>query len=343
MATDYGARFSKAVGCTRHAMGGAAEGLGIEALAGDTAMVTVFDDFNGVIEADAFGVGTTWETLGWEIADVGGGAQTGDYIEMNDCKSQVDFDSSIVIVPGDTADLGGNCQLDKVTGDEAAGTAVYEFPHMWIPSTGSGVTVLDDTTWVFATRVGFQSGDATAIGAASGDWNGKTYIGWAVANDVNVMTNTTGAIVIASTGGLVGFHVTESGDIRGISHRTAATAMAEGTNYTTLLAAGGVDGNTGNGATSANQKMWFDLAVKLDITDMDDDDDNGYSTFYWRRVLPSKPLGDWMKHPTVLENQTPNSATVMVPTIEVINGPAVVQECAVGIDWWAFARNRVNR
>jgi len=342
MATDYGARFSKAVGCTRHAMGGAAEGLGIEALAGDTEMVTIFDDFDGIVEADQFGVATNWETIGTMLYDAG--VPGTDYVHMNDPNSQVDCASEIVLVPGDTADTGGHVAFDSVAGAVSAAVSMHEFKYLWIPVLGTSATILDGTTWLMAMRVGFQSGDATAIGAASGDWDGKAFIGYCTTGDANVLVPTTGVPDVATqTGPIFGFGITETGQIIGHSQRTANTALAEGTNYTTILGAGGVDGNTGNGATAANQKMWFDLAVKLEITDMSDDDDNGYTHFYWRRVLPGQPLGDWLHHPTVLENQTPNPASVMVPCIEAINGPAVVQECAVGWDWVVYARDRINR
>jgi len=346
MATDYGARFSKAVGCTRHAMGGAAEGLGIEALAGDTEMVTVFDDFDGVVTTETFGGTAYWEQVGWVLSDAND--PTGDEVGMNDpANTDTYYGSNILLFGGTDDDDGGSMQLDLINGSVGGGGAVTAprwFNHMWIAETDAGAAINDNTTWVFAARVGLQSGDTTAIGTTSGDWESKFFVGYSAAGDTGILVRTTGLPDVATQGGpIVGIAGDESGRLVGHAQRTANTALAEGTNFTYLTAAGGVDGNTGNGATAANQKMWFDIAFRMDIVDQSEAADNGYVRFYWRRVLPGQPLGDWLTHPTVLTNQCPNHTVALVPIIEFINGPTADQDGVMAVDWWCMGRNRINR
>jgi hypothetical protein len=221
------------------------------------------------------------------------------------------------------------------------------FPHIFIDNTGSGVTNLDETTFTFACRLGLKA-DETTTGA--GNWNGAAFIGWAMAADTSIMTHNTGVITIASDGPLVGFHIPIDGSIDGISHRTAATVMAEGTNFTELAAAGAVDGTLVNGAETAGDVCWWDLALRMDITDSSETTGNGFTTFYSRQVnLQTGTPGSsgyrqnpWNKHRTVLVDQTPASATTMVPTIEVLSGATAGQNCQFFIDWWAFGKSRLS-
>jgi hypothetical protein len=355
MATDYSARYSKTLGCGVDAMGGAASGLGIEALAGDTEMVTVFDDFNGHIAQDSFSGATILEDSGWVLTDVG--VPVADVIHMNSAATVVrDFDSCLHIFPGTDDDAGGNMQLDVING--AIGTLVtnHPFPHIWVPETAtipsggllSGVSTdagegLDNTSWMFATRIGFRSDDTAQAGA--GVWNSKCFIGWARAGDTSIMTATTGALSVAgATDFLIGFHVPEDGSIDGISQgRLGTTAYVEGTNFTELVAAGGVNNTVANSCSVVYQTVWYDLALRMDITNMSDDAANGTTTFYYRRVQPGVALPPWTVHTTQLDNATANSSVALVPTIEAINGPTAGRDGSILIDWWAFGRNRVNR
>ncbi len=337
---------------SRFAMAGAAENLNIEAVAGESDLITVFDDFNGVVKGtDTFGGAAIFEDSGWVLTDVG--VPTNDEIAMNDA-SNVDLwaPSCLYIYSGDADDAGGNMQLDLVNG--AIGTLVGtpDFPHLWIPETAAGATVLDSTVWVFACRVGFRA-DLTTTD--NGDWDSKCFIGWAEAGDTGILTAATGAIAQAETGPLVGFHVGEDGSLDGISQRTVNTAYAEGTNFTELYGAGGVDGTTANGAAAAGDTMWFDLALRMHITDMSDDDANGSTTFYSRRLQPSTyapgsgsdrgalSAGAWSQHSTVLLNQTPNNDVALVPTIEMVNGPTAGRDGVLFLDWWAFGCSRISR
>jgi len=198
---------------------------------------------------------------------------------------------------------------------------------------------------MFAGRVGFRSDDnATTAGAGGnlGDWDSKAFIGWAAAGDASILDHDTG-VVTTTAGNLHGFHICELGEINGVSKRTTADAMAAGTNYTGLRGNGAVFNTLANGCDTVFQTVWYDLALRMDITDMSDDDDNGQTTFYWRRVRPGRQLGGWTRHATILQNETANHTVALVPTIEFINGPTADCDGAILIDWWAFGRNRVNR
>ena len=348
----YSGRHQNPIGASDRAMGGAATNMGVEALAGDTDMVTVFDDFNhimpnmGTDETDGF------EECGWTLAQVG--AADGEVIGMNNVAG-VGFNSCLMLTAGADNDTGSNAQLDMVnadlvsTADELTSmSGRYNFPHIWLADSGTA-TALDNTVVTFGTRIGLLTTDA------AGAWDGKVFIGFAEAGDAQIMTSATGVITIASTGALVGFHIPEDGSIDAVSHRTAATVMAEGTNFTEMLAAGAADSTTANGAAVAGDVMWFDLAFRMDISDMSDDDDNGITRFYYKRV-PSYPQapgtrthaiggdqGQWVQHGTSLTNQTPNSATILVPTIELQNGATETEDITLFVDWWAMGISRYSR
>lgn len=325
------------------AFGGAGFDLPIECTNGETNLVGVVDDFNGVVPTEAFGGAANWETMGWILTDVG--IPAADEVGMNDPADVDQWNPSCVrIFPGTTDDAGGNMQLDRINASLPASGGHY-FPHLHIPETDAGAAALDNTEIVFACRAGFRA-DLTTTGA--GDWNSKAFIGFAVAGDTGLMTAATGALTAAGAAEqLVGFHIPEDGSIDGISQRDGSTAYADGTNFTELAAAGAVDGTVANGAITAGDTMWFDLAFKLTITDWSDDNANGATEFYWRRLTPtstSKAVkqGGWQKHGTALTNQAPNHTVGLVPTIEVINGPTAGRDGVVYLDWWAFGVSRFS-
>lgn len=326
-------------------LGGAGIDLPIECTAGDTDMVGIFDDFNGIVEADTFGDATNWETVGWTLTDVG--VPVADYITMNDPNGgQLPCDSLIRVVPGTTDDTGGTAQLDYINGAVGSPVALAAFPHLWIPNTSAGATILDDTSWLFACRLGLRA-DTTTGG--SGAWDSKCFVGWAEAGVSPMMTAATGALTTgAGTGPKIGFHVPEDGSIDAICQRTETVAYVEGTNFTELVAAGGVDGTVANGAGTAGDTMWFDLALKMHITDMSDASANGYTEFFWRPVRPQTAVGaqryqeHWQRHGTTLFNQTPSNDVTLVPTIEVINGPTADVDGEVYLDWWVFGCSRYS-
>ena len=110
-----------------------------------------------------------------------------------------------------------------------------------------------------------------------------------------------------------------------------------------------------NGAVTAGDTMWFDLALRMTITNMSDVNANGATEFFHRRVpATTGPPGNrddelpgqgtaWTRHPTVLLNQTPNNDVALVPTIEVINGPTAGRDGVFFLDWWAFGCSRFSR
>jgi hypothetical protein len=346
------------------AMGGAAEEMHNIAMAGETDLITVFDDFNDIIPAFTLGEADTadanvnpWFDAGWIINDIG--IPAADSISMNDpVGGQLPYNSCLRFVPGTTGDTGGNAQLDLVNATVASEddwtttlpSHTRNFPHIWIDETAAGAATLDNTTLVFACRIGLRA-DTTTTGA--GAWDGKCFIGWSEAGVQPMMTAATGALITgAGEGPKIGFHIPEDGSIDGISQRTEDTAYAEGTNFTQLVPAGGVDGTVANGLETAGDTSWFDLALRMHITNMSDDDANGSTSFYWRKVNQNASaapgsagarLNPWQRHQTVLSNQTPNNDVALVPTIEVIVGPTAGVDCEVFIDWWLFGKSRTSR
>ena len=357
MATDYSARYGKTLGGSTDAMGGAAAGCNLEALTGDTEMVTVFDDFNGIVLTDEFDEATNWEPSGWTLTQDAGVAGVGAQISMNDpieATTTHDYSSCIQIYGGTADNSGGNMQLDLLNNTYGTPTTAHEFQHIWIPTTLtipaggdlSGVATdageaLDNTSWMFATRVGFRASHLATAG--DGDWEGAFFIGWARAGDTSLITHDTGVITGAANM-CHGFHVCILGEIYGVSKRIAGDAVSAAVgNYTEIRGAGSVDNTVANGCAVAYSTCWWDLAMRIDITDQSLDTGNGFTTFYTRRVIPGEPLRPWEQHGTVLENETPNYAVSGVPTIELIQGATAGEDCSVLIDWWAMGRNRVNR
>ena len=366
MATSYSQRYGRPLGVSNRGLGGAGLNLGVEALCGETEMVTVFDDFNYVLPASSFseatGDSTTaiWEDNGWVLTDVG--TPTGDAIYCNSVATVTErFDSCLKIVTATTEDEGGCMNLDIINADLASGanhltslSSRINFPHIWIAETAAGAGVNDNTTYVFACRVGLRA-DITTSG--SGDWDSKMFIGWAEAGDTNILAAATGLPVVSSqTGPIIGFAAHEDGSITLNAQRTIDTALAEGTNFTTMIAAGGVDGTTALGAVTAGDTMWFDLALRMDITDQSSATANGAITGYYRRVADISALapgrrdgrlagdgpGAWVQHSTVLENQCPNNDVALVPTIEAINGPTAGTDGVVFVDWWCMGISRYS-
>lgn len=351
MASTYSGRHSKPLGVSAEGWAGAGRNMSIEALSGDTDLITVFDDLNGTVKGtDTFGGAAVFEDSGWVLTD--DGVPVGDEIDMNN-PANVDVwaPSCIRIFTGTADDAGGSMQLDLVNGAIGTLISTTDFPNLFVPETAAGAAVLDNTVWIFACRIGLRA-DLTTTGA--GDWNSKAFIGWAAAGDTSIMDAPTGAITDAA-GNLHGFHIPEDGSIDGISKRITAGSLVDGTNFTELLRAGGVDGTLLNGAVTAGDTMWFDLALRMTITDMSDNAANGATEFFHRRVpATTGPPGNrddqlpgegtaWVRNAVVLLNQTPNHSIALVPTIEVINGPTGGRDGVFFLDWWAFGCSRFSR
>ncbi|MBK25936.1 MAG: hypothetical protein CME70_18185 [Halobacteriovorax sp.] len=345
-------RFQQPLGASDKAQGGAALNQSVKVLDGETELVSVFDDFDYVVPTEAFGGTSNFEILGCVLTDVG--SPSNDEIGIND-PANVDVwaPSCLRIDTGDTEDTGGNIQFDRINqADPAAGGT---FPHLIIPETAAGADALDNQIFTFACRVGLRADDE-AGGDVTGNWDSKAFIGFAVAGDTGLMTAGTGALTVAGAAEqLVGFHIPEDGSIDGISQRVGNTAYASGTNFTELVAAGGVDGTVANGSTAAGDPVWFDLAFRMRVTDWSDNNANGTTEFFYRRVRPASgipgdrthPMGGrgpaWVKHGTVLTNQVPYHTVALVPTIEVVNGPTADRDGVLYLDWWSFGVSRASR
>lgn len=324
--------FKGPLGAAVSNFGGLAEGIGILATDGMTDVVTVFDDFNDTIPNDSFSSALILEQMGWVLTDVG--APANDAIYANNAKATDEtFNSCLYILPGTAVDAGGNMQLDFVNADvsidaasDVAGPS-RAFPHIWLPETDAGVAVMDGMDYMFACRIGLASMVTT--------WNGKLFIGWAEAGDTGILTAATGAIAQPETGPLVGFHVGEDGSIDGIAQRTVNTPYAAGTNFTEVVGTGW------NSGLTAGRPVWFDLCLRIHVADQSDNANNGSVQFASRSVgSTTKSNGVWSKHNVPLLNQTPNNNVAMVPTIEVVNGPA--DAVAVYLDWWTFGCTRFS-
>ena len=330
----YSTRRGRPLGVSEQGAAGILTNNNLFALDGESEIVTTFDDFNYfVLSEDHATADTTWETLGWELVDRN--TATDPYIEMNDPAKALDFYSAIHVFAGTKADAGGLAQLTGASNTlPASGGAV--FPHIWIPNSGMDAEVLDKTVITFSCRVGVVSNAITC--------DAKWFIGFAPLADAAIVADATGIITIASTGTLLGFHFNaDSQDtLRLISHRTAATVMAEGVNFTELT--DGVD----EGYTIGHPRV-FDLALRCHVNNMSDNANNGLTVAAWREVggqaapgmeglnLPGEGYGPWSIS-AILDNQTPNDGTTLYPTIELLNGPT--HQSHIKIDWWSMGLSR---
>jgi hypothetical protein len=342
MATIYGSRHTRPLGVSRHGFGGAGLNLGVESLAGETDLITTFDDFNHVATNAVAGAGQPG--VGWTSSAVG--AVAAEASGIND-RAQAQFESSLLVNAGTAADTGLNLQL--------VGADAVDFPHIWYADDAPAVS-MDNTVFVFACRIGLINNTAAT-------WDGKAFIGFANNPDVNVMTAASGVLTVPSANGLLGFHIPEDGSIDFVSQRLAATALVAETNFTEIFPAGTVVNAT------ANEPTWFDLAFRMHITDMSDNANNGEVRCYFRRVpgvgddfgvvgavaagLRETQASDsgrvtqdgWREHGTVLLNQNPNPANatgVLVPTIEVLNGGGA-PDTDMLVDWWSMGISRFSR
>ena len=336
----YSTRRGRPLGVSEQGAGATLTNMNLFALDGESEIVSVHDDFNGYVADEHFGGANNWETQGWALTDAGTTVTpVGDYAEMNDGSVEGDFYSSLHLYAGTVADEGGNMQL---LGAGAAAVPSASggggFPHIWIPTSGMDTEILNNVAITFACRVGVVSNNALC--------DGKFFIGFAEVGDTSILTTTTGVITINSTGALFGFHFNaDSQDtLRFVSHRLVATAMATGVNFVELT--DGID----TGYTVGHPR-WFDLSFRMMCTDMSDNAANGLSVAAWREVagqvgpgsqlinLPGEGYAPYNLSAD-LDNQTPNSATMLVPTIELMNGPTYLTH--LKLDWWSMGISRYS-
>ncbi len=361
--------YGRPTGCSSKAMGGAAEGMDISALRGESELVTVFDDFDDTMIVTDPGVvsnaDTTinlWEECDWNLASIG--TSSTNTVDMQDPNVTAKWHPSCMrFVTGDDEDTGVGMQLDMLANinhgvlldvagtDDIAISGHRNFQHVIIPDSAIGAAVLDDTTFVFACRVGIRA-DIDANGG--GAWDSKAFIGWAESGDVDVLVLATGLVSVSggTEGPVVGFNINEDGGIIGVSQATFGTALAAGTNFIQMVDAGGVDGTTANGSETAGDTTWFDLALRMDIGNISAN--AGTTKFYSRRVpLVSGAAGwsdadqstanfNWTLNGT-LTDAIPNNDVALVPTIEVINGPTTDVDGVIFLDWWTMGCSRISR
>ena len=192
---------------------------------------------------------------------------------------------------------------------------------------------------MFATRVGFR---AEEDGTGDGAWEGGFFIGWAASGDTSLLVHDT--YIMEAANQAFGFHVCSEGEIYGVSKRIEADAVTAAVgNRVELQPADSVSNTLANSCDVVGQTVWWDLAMRMDITNMSDDDDNGTTRFWTRRVLPGATLGPWNPGPNILTNETPNAPDAVVPHIEVIASAAAGEDLCTYVDWWAMGRTRNNR
>jgi hypothetical protein len=352
MATVYSSRHSKPLGAGRHAFGGGGLNMGVDALFGETELITVFEDYNMQFADVAPGPGAPHGA--WDTVAIGG---VGPRVSVNDPAVSTIFHSAILLNCGATGDGGINGRLENAT------TGLQD--TMWFPGNVPAANA-DHTVLTFSCRVGLNTDDAGGV------FDGKAFFGFAIVGDTDIMDPATGAIATvagAVDGPVVGIHFNAdpavTPNISLIAQRTFGTAPTEGVNFTTM-----VDGatNTWNQGLTAGVFRFFDVGFRMWVKNSDDANDNGQIRGYWRqvpeiggsfetanRVAPglreskasdsgAVKVEEWSEHDVVLENQTPHDAARLVPAIEVLNGPAAPgNEADFLLDWWAMGISRFSQ
>jgi hypothetical protein len=319
-------------------------------------MITTFDDFNDRRDAAAV-AGAGDPRPGWFSSVIN--VATGNLINLNDpgaTPQPVAFQSSLRVLPGTIEDAGVNLQI--VGGTDGSS------PHVWIQDRDADAAGGDNTSIVFACRVGV----GLAAAAAGEVWQGKFFVGFAISGDVQVLNNTTGEIDLATDGPLLGFHMAEDGHIDLISVRDGiAGPLVDGTHFTQLVDTSWNANLQPELGTANHQPTWFDLALRVETRDVSNAADNGAVQGFVRRlqtdasranvtpipgrrpIEPSHPDSanplDWRPQGVVLENQVPHDTGLeVVPTVEIQNGGAVVGEDVYFLmDWWAMGISRASR
>tara|TARA_R110001583_G_scaffold182357_3_gene340136 strand:- start:14132 stop:14659 length:528 start_codon:yes stop_codon:yes gene_type:complete len=154
---------------------------------------------------------------------------------------------------------------------------------------------MDNKEFFFYARVGFKSDTAA--------WDGKAVIGWVV-TDTAVMAPATGALTIASGGGM-GFHVGEDGVL---GYFTGAGAITS-TNGSTSVDITTLD--------AADTFQWYTLGVRTRFIDASAS--TGVTDFYVNGNNVA----------TVEDSTTMASTPVYSVTTAILNGPARDSDMAV--------------
>jgi hypothetical protein len=248
----------------------------------------------------ASGVTTDLEGVGWTETAVGTAAsRTWAYDHAQGC----------LIINADTvADEGTSAQFN---GTLAAAKLSHQ--HRLLGPVVSTSTLMDNRELIWATRISFLVGNGST-------YDSKALLGWFV-TDTGLMTAATGALAIA-TGGGIGFHI--SGDAGGTSTgsidcvtqgTTAAISIASGVSVTTA-------------GTTFDTAGWIDLAFRARWKDADAG--TGLVDFYvnGRKVATQE------------SNNPMRSTQTYSNTIELINGPATADQVDMGVEYLYNAISR---
>jgi hypothetical protein len=245
---------------------------------------------------------TNWESAGWTETAVGTAASR---------SIAYSGQQRALIINADTvADEGTSSQYNSTSGGPRI--------HLLYGVT-STATLMDNQELIWATRISFLVGDGSTF-------DSKALLGWFV-TDTALMTPSTGALAIASGGG-IGFHI--SGDAGGTS-TGSIDAVVQGTTSATSTATGVTvtDATTTFAGTGA--VGWIDLGFRARWVDASAG--TGTVDFYVNGVKRVSIDGAT----TALPMQ---STQTYSNTIELINGPATADQVDMGV---AYMFNAITR
>lgn len=174
----------------------------------------------------------------------------------------------------------------------------------------STTTLMDTKELIWSTRVGFLNGSGTA-------WNSKLLIGWFV-TDTALMTAATGALAI-TTGGGIGFHITEAGQLNAVVQGTTVATSTD-----TTFDVGTMAATFGNFWDLGFRARWIDASAGTGTVDF----------FVNGRRMVSINGAD-----TALPMQ---STQTYSSSIELINGPATADEVDLGVEYLYTAVTRAG-
>jgi hypothetical protein len=248
-----------------------------------------YEDFVGL----ASGVTTDLEGAGWTETAVGTAAsRTWAY------SSQI---GALIINADTVAAEGTSAQFNA-----ASAATLTSHQHMLLPAITSTTTLMSNRELIWATRIGFLVGNGITYDSAA-------LLGWFV-TDTALMTPSTGALAIASGGG-IGFHIN---GVAGTGDRSIG-AVVQGTTVATEISTGVVLGVTASFFITyydlAFRARWIDSTVGTGVVD--------FFVNGKRRVSVS-------------------GATVALPmqstqtysnTIELINGAATADQVDMGVEY----------
>lgn len=231
------------------------------------------------------------ETLGWTETAVGAAAANS--------LSVTKENGYLLVDAGTAADTGTNLQMIGALASVTGST------HQAVGPLTSTTTLMDNKEIIFSTRIAYAQG--------AGRWQGATgskfVIGW-VTTDATIMTATTGALSLATGGGIF-FHVTEAGALNFVTQRTTT---ANSVNIVPLIA----------DATSATvPSNWMTLGFRAAWRDASDNASNGKVEAYLNGRLVA----------TVVNDLPMSSAEDYSVSIEVVNGPAASPNIDLAVDY----------